>query len=151
MKRLWMMPLLLVAALTTTAYTGCTANPFKAAEGADEQAYAVLGSYAIYQRQALKIVQDATLPDGVRRAAAAADAAAYPILKSVDSALVDVLNAKAALDAGSGSKEKVAIATANLQKWTAEGKAAVAAIKAAVINAKKTLAYIPKFNPAWSV
>lgn len=145
--------LLLVSMLTgLIALSACTSNPLKTASGPDEKAYAVLGTYAIYQRQALKIKADATVPASVRDAVVRADATAFPVLKALDAALVDFLDAKAALDAGATTKEKLAIAISNLQKWTAEGKAVVAALKDAAANAKKTLASTSAhLNLAWSV
>lgn len=148
-----MIPIMAIAMATLVACTGCAANPFKAARGADEQAYAVLGSYVIYQRQALLIVQDVTLPSEVRRVVANADAVAFPVLKAVDTMLVDFLNAKAALDAGTGSEDKVRIATNNLQDWVAQGREALVTLKDAVLNARKVLAYQPRneLKLAWSV
>ena len=57
MKRMLIMPVMLMMAFAVTACTGCTANPFKAAEGVDEQAYAVLGTYQVFQKQALKVLE----------------------------------------------------------------------------------------------
>lgn len=135
------------------ALSACAANPFKAASGADEQAYAVLGSYAIYQRQALKIKADTSLPQGVRDAVVKADAAAFPVLKSLDTALVEFLDAKAALAAGATGKDKLAIAVANLKSWTVKAKDALKDLKAAAENARKTFAYTnpAPLNLAWSV
>ncbi len=156
MNRFTRSPMLVAALLLTalaTALPGCAANPLKAADGPDEKAYAVLGSYAIYQRQALKIKADASLPVRVRDAVVQADAVAFPILKSLDAALLQFLDAKAALDAGTTDKEKLAIALANLKKWTEQAKAAVASLKAAAAEGRKTLARSTStpLNLAWSV
>jgi hypothetical protein len=143
--------ILLLAAMAALL-PACASNPLKAADGPDEKAYAVLGSYAIYQRQALKIKADTSLPASVRDAVVKADAAAYPILRTLDASLSSFLDAKAALDAGTTTKEKLAIALANLKKWTEEAKAAVATLKVAAANAKKTFAYSPTTpsHLAWS-
>lgn len=115
-------------------------NPFAAADGPEEKAYAVLGTYHVFQAQALKIASDRTLPDKVRLAVADADAAAVPILKSLDKALADALDARDALDAGKTSKERVSIVLTNLLEWTQKAQRAVNNLKAAVANAKKVTA-----------
>ena len=145
-----------IGTMLALAMSGCAANPFKAASGPDETAYAVLGSYAIYQRQALKIKADTTLPASLRDSVVKADAVAFPVLKALDTALVDFLNAKAALEAGTSTKEKLAIAAANLKQWTSQGIAAVRDLKAATSKADKTIASVPRspaisLNPIWSV
>jgi hypothetical protein len=140
MKRYLMIPMLMCVGLAMAAcQQGCTTNPIKAADGPDEQAYAVLGTYHVFQKQALKIVQDATLPANIRSAAANADAVAFPVLKTLDESLTAFLDAKAALDAGVGTEAKVGVAVTNLKKWTTEGRKAVDDFKKAVQDARKAI------------
>ena len=143
----------LVAAVLSLVAMGsaCTTNPLKSATGIDEQAYAVLGTYQAYQKLALKSVNDTTAPASVRRAVANTDAIAYPILKSLDGALADYLEAKLALSAGTTSSDKLVIATTNLDKWIKQATDAVNSIKGAVQNAKKptaSLTLIPRSSYA---
>lgn len=119
-------------ALLVGLLPGCAANPLKEAKGADEAAYAVLGSYQVFQKQALKVVQDATLPTGIRRAAADADAAAFPVLKALDQSLTTFLDIKAQVEAGTSKEAKLLTAAANLKDWTTKAQAAVKSLRDAV-------------------
>lgn len=144
MKRMFMTPLLLAVALVAACGS---LNPFQAAEGLDEKAYAVLGTYAIVQKQALRVVEDETLSPTIRRTAAEADAKAMPILKGLDQALDLYLDAKEALAGGRGSEERLRIVTTELLGWLERGREAVKSIQGVVGTADKArskpIAYVP--------
>jgi len=138
-------PMLLgvLAMMVCLVLPGCASNPFSQAKGADEVAFAALGSYQIFQKQALKVVQDQSLPNDLRRAVAAADAAAFPVIKALDGALTTFLDVQAQVDAGTSTKAKLAIAVANLQDWTAKAQAAVKALRDSVRKKKPTARATP--------
>lgn len=136
-SRLAFIPMLLMA-VAATACTSCSSlNPFAAAEGVDEQGYAALGTYEVFQKQIEKVAADTSLPAAVRLAAADADKAAVPILRELNDALTDYEVIKLQLDAGNSTKGELAIAIANLKDWTERAKDAIAGIKKAVSDAAK--------------
>lgn len=129
--------LLITMALAACLVAACASiNPFAAAKGADEKAYAVLGTYQIVQGQILKVVNDTTLSANTRRSAAQADAVAFEIIKSLKESMEKYLDAKEQLAAGTTSKERVAIAIANLNDWVRQGQAALADLKKSLATAK---------------
>lgn len=134
LNRFTLVPLLCMAALLT----GCAhnINPIAAAEGPDEKGYAVLGVYRIAQTQALKIVQDATLPATVREAVQSAEASAYPVVTQLAGALVEYLEARDQVAAGTTSEEKLAIVISRLSEWTATAQARIAGFQAAIGSAR---------------
>lgn len=134
MKRIMFAVLALAGCLVAAC---ATINPFAAAKGPDEKAYAVLGTYQVAQRQILKIVNDTTVSTSLRQAAANADAAAVGVLRSLNQALDKYLDARDALAAGATTKDKVAIAIANLNDWVIQAQAAVADVQKALAAAKK--------------
>ena len=66
----------------------CTANPVKQAETFEQKAFALYGTYVIFQGEAAELVQDVATPERVKQALRDADKAAYPVAESlVDAAL----------------------------------------------------------------
>lgn len=137
----------MVALVCCVALLGaCAANPFTAAKGVDEQAFAALGSYNVYQKLALKVVQDQSLPVELRRAAAQADADAFPVVEALNKALTAYLDVQEQLAAGKTSKEKLTIAIANLKDWTTKTVAVVDKLREAV-KKKKPVARATPWSP----
>lgn len=137
--RLLFAPLVAAMLVGMVACSGCTtiSNPFAAAEGLDEQAYAVMGTYNAFQKQIEKIALDETLPTNVRLAAADADKVATPVIASLSDSLQLYEEVTLALELGKTPSEDVAAVIANLKDWTEQGKAVVKRIKKAVSDAAK--------------
>lgn len=133
------LPLLLIA-VGTAACSGCSAiNPFAAAHGLDEQAYALIGTYDVAQRQLEKIAADTTLPPAVRLGAADVSKVATPVFVNLDAAVAAYEDAKFQLDSGIGTEAKVMIALSNANSWVTKAKAIFKDVEKAVSDAAKAI------------
>lgn len=70
--------------------TGCVANPVKEAETLEQRAYALYGTYVIFQEKAAVLVQDATVPERIKQTLRDADKVAYPAAESLVDAVATV-------------------------------------------------------------
>lgn len=86
---------LLVAVIVLQA---CTANPVREAETFEQKAFALYGTYVIFQGKASELVQDSAVPDNVKRVLRDADAAAYPVAESLVEAATTVGDIREALN-----------------------------------------------------
>jgi len=77
------------------------ANPIAAARTLDQQAYAVLDTYAVLVEEATKIVADPKVPLSVKRALGQAEKVATPAAQVVESALAAYIRARADFAAAS--------------------------------------------------
>lgn len=94
-----------IAVLTASVLlAGCPINPVKQAETFEQKAFALYGTYVIFQGKAAELVQDATVPERVKQGLRDADKVAYPVAESlVDAALTvgdirDIIDDCAALE-----------------------------------------------------
>lgn len=78
------------------------ANPIAAARTLDQQAYAVLDTYAVLVEEATKIVADPAVPIAAKRALGQAERVATPAAQIVESALAAYMRARADFEAASG-------------------------------------------------
>jgi len=73
------------------ALQGCAiASPYKAAQTPEQQAYAIYGTFVIFEEAAVGIVQDQSIPLNIRRAIQAADARAKPVMDALLDAALEV-------------------------------------------------------------
>ena len=85
-----------LAALPACSSLGVrTENPFVAAKTIDQEAYALIGTYAATLEEATDIVRDPSTPASVKKALAKAEAVATPLVETVEIATVAYLKAKA--------------------------------------------------------
>lgn len=68
----------------------CTANPIAKAETFEQKAFALYGTYVIFQGKAAELVKDATVPDNVKQALRDADKVSYPVAEGLVDAAVEV-------------------------------------------------------------
>lgn len=68
----------------------CLSNPVKKAETFEQKAFALYGTYVIFQGRAADLVQDTTVPDQVKQALREADKVAYPAAESLVDAAATV-------------------------------------------------------------
>lgn len=68
----------------------CGANPVKQAETFEQKAFALYGTYVIFQGKAAELVQDAATPERVKQGLRDADKVAYPVAESLVDAAVTV-------------------------------------------------------------
>lgn len=110
--------LLAVAVPVTVMLPGCGINrPLEEAKTLEQKAFATYGSFVIVKEQAAKLYVDPTTPEEVKKALKSAnDAATGPINLMYEGA-VALKNARADLDAGRTTEEKVLIAAQELLNW----------------------------------
>lgn len=85
-------------------------NPIAAAQSADQEAYALLSTYAAVLEEATDVVRDPATPDAVRQALAHAERAATPAVETLQIAASAYLRAKADL-AASGNQNAITALT----------------------------------------
>ena len=107
--------------LLLTALAGCqSANPMRAAETPEQRAYAAYGTFVIAQETAADLVEDASIPDGVRLRIIQAEERAKPVADSLLDAYTEFLIVKAEFDAGDTSESRLVIAANNLDDWVTQ-------------------------------
>ncbi len=77
---------------------GCPTNPVKQAETFEQKAYALYGTYVIFQGKAAELVQDAATPERVKQGLRDADKVAYPVAESLVDAAMTVDDIRAIID-----------------------------------------------------
>jgi hypothetical protein len=127
--------LLAIAVPVVLILPGCGSNPVQQAETTEQKAYALYGTYVIFQEKAAELVQDTATPDSVKQALRDADKAAYPVAESLVEAVIEVESIRQQIASGLTSEERLTIAIQNLSTiyFTAAPKllAVVAAVKGA--------------------
>jgi len=105
------------ATLTAAWLPGCASSPLATAQTPEQKAFAVYGSFVIYEEQAARLATDPSTPGPVRQALSAADARAKPSADALLKAFQDYSTADTALKAGTGTPEKLQITAENLDTW----------------------------------
>jgi hypothetical protein len=128
--------LLAIAVPVTLALPGCgTTSAVKQAETPEQKAYALYGTYVIFQEKAAELVQDTATPESVKQDLREADKVAYPVAESLVDAVLEVEAIRQQISTGLTTEEKLTIAIQNLSTiyFTAAPKllAVVAAVKGA--------------------
>ena len=107
--------------LFVVALSGCTGmNPVKVAESPEQQAYAAYGTFVIFQEKAANIVEDRTIPRGVRLKIIEAEERAKPVADSLLDAFAEFLTVKAEFQAGTTDEERFVIAANSLNDWVTQ-------------------------------
>lgn len=137
----------LLALFMVTALPSCAsvqlANPVAAARTLDQQAYAVLDTYAVLVEEATKVVADPNVPIGVKRALGQAERVATPATQVVESALAAYIRARADFEAASGqsqtalqrASDALSIAGQRLSQAIAAASPAISELQS-LVNAK---------------
>lgn len=87
-RRVRICALALALAATPACVSLTPLNPFAAARSADQQAYVLIGAYALALEEAGTLVRDPATPRAVKSALAAAEARATPAVELVKIAAV---------------------------------------------------------------
>ena len=82
-RRLRVCALAVALAATPACVSLTPLNPFSAARSADQQAYALIGAYAVTLEEATALMKNPATPRGVKTALAAAEARATPAVELV--------------------------------------------------------------------
>lgn len=80
-------------------------NPVAVARTLDQQAYAILDTYAVLVEEAAKIVSDPNVPISAKRALGQAEKVATPAAQVVESALAAYMRARADFQAASSQSQ----------------------------------------------
>ena len=115
---------------------GCvSANPIAAANSTELRAYAVSGTYGIFQEKGLELIQRGNLPNSVSLRLISLEERATPVVDELDKALDFYEGVKEDLAAGASSNVRLSIALRELNKWLTETEPLVNSFKAAVKGA----------------
>lgn len=115
--RLGLFEVLAAVLITAGLVSACQTNPVAHAQTIDQKAYALYGTFVVFEEQAAVIIRQPSVPGDVRGAIRKADAAAKPVADKLVDAAHQYTVIKIELEAGTNSNEKMIIATANLEKW----------------------------------
>ena len=100
---------------------GCAnTNPVAAADTPEQRAYAAYGTFVIAQETAADLVEDASIPDGVRLRIISAEERAKPVADSLLDAYTEYLIIKAEFDEGRTGDQRLIIAANNLDDWVTQ-------------------------------
>lgn len=103
------------------ALAGCqSANPVRVAETPEQRAYAAYGTFVIAQETAADLVEDASIPDGVRLRIISAEERAKPVADSLLDAYTEFLIVRAEFNAGDTSERRLVIAAESLDDWVTQ-------------------------------
>jgi len=94
---------LIIASLmiAMTTLQGCAiADPYNAAVTPEQQAYAIYGTFTIFEEAAVGLVQDTAVPLNVRQAIQRADRQAKPIMDALLDAALEVNRARQEVGSG---------------------------------------------------
>lgn len=82
---------MLVATAAMAVFMACTGiNPVKQAETFEQKAFALYGTYVVFQGKAAELVQEPAVPQDVKDSLRAADRVSYPAAESLVDAAMEV-------------------------------------------------------------
>lgn len=80
----------LVATVAAVIFAACTVNPVRDAETFEQKAFALYGTYVIFQGKAAELVQDSTVSERIKQGLRDADKVAYPVAEELVDAATTV-------------------------------------------------------------
>lgn len=89
---------LLIATVAMAIFAACTVSPVKQAETFEQKAFALYGTYVIFQGKAAELVQDATVSDRIKQGLREADKVAYPVAEELVDAATTVSDIRDIID-----------------------------------------------------
>lgn len=130
--------LLGLMAVVLMAGSSCsTVNSVATAQTPQQKAYAVYGTFVVFEEQAATVVALADVPQSAKDAIKAADAKAKPVADNLLAATKVVIQATNDVSAGKTTNDKLAIAVTSLSGWVDQATPLVNNLIAAVNGAKK--------------
>ena len=87
-----------LVSLALTLLAGCPINPVKQAETFEQKAFALYGTYVIFQGKAAELVQDAAVSERIKQGLRDADKAAYPVAEDLVDAAVTAADIRDIID-----------------------------------------------------
>ncbi len=113
---LYAMILMLVALISLSSCASLTA-PIEAAETVEQKAFAVYGTFTIFEEAGADIVENESIPRKIRAAIQTADGKAKPVIDRLLETAMEAQRIRLQVQAGGNTVERLNIATANLQNW----------------------------------
>lgn len=125
---------MLIALLVLSALPGCAtvSAPVDAAETVEQKAFALYGTFVVFEELGATIVENRAIPLDVRRAIQSADQRAKPLADGLLDATFEVQSIRLQLEAGTNTVERLDIATAELENWVTRAGPVIARLVAAV-------------------
>ena len=123
-----------IAALAVLTFAGCKTltAPVSIAETAEQKAYALYGTFVVFEELAAAVVTDQATPENLKEAIRRFDATAKPAADSMLDATRHVITIKTQLAMGKTPNEKLEIANARLVEWVTEAQPKILALQCAV-------------------
>lgn len=115
----------------------CAANPHKTAQTGEQQGDAVYGELVIAKEQGVKILQDASVSNDVKRPIAQLIVKAKPVTDGLQDTLVLYSKVKADVASGASTEDKLAIVNRDLAGWIAQAQPLINELVSAVSGARK--------------
>lgn len=129
----WMCIVLLAGILDLLDMSGCaSSNPLGAAADTNQKAYALYGTFVVFEEQGARLIQDPNVSASIKGAIRAADERAKPSADALAAALQQYESAATALKRGTSTADKVSLATAQVQTWIRQAQGDIAALVSAV-------------------
>ena len=123
--------------ILATAFTleGCStvAGPVRAAETTEQKAFAMYGTFVVFEEQGAKIVADSRIDVNARRAIQRADLAAKPV---ADDLLAAALELQEIREEFGASESRLESAARNVESWILRMEPLLAALVSSVKGAR---------------
>lgn len=116
-KILFLLEFVAITALMTGLQACADFNPIAQAKTTEQKALAVYGSYTIIKEQAAALYVDSATPQAVKDALKTSNDATAPTMENLYKAYLASQTIREELEAGVGTPERLAIATAHLGEW----------------------------------
>lgn len=123
-----------LACVALTVLAGCKSltAPVETAQTPEQKAYALYGTFVVFEELAAVVVTDPVTPASVKVAIKTADATAKPAADAVLSSARQVIQIQTQLAEGKTPTEKLEIANQNLLSWVVEAQPKILALQCAV-------------------
>lgn len=127
----------ILSLMTGLILVACAQNPVKVANDTEQKAYALYGSFVIFETEGAQLVADPSIPVNAKLAIKSADAKAKPTADALLQSVLDydtaVTQLKAAPAGGSAdAAQKVSNATLHLNAWVEQATADINSLITAV-------------------
>lgn len=126
--------LLEIACVALTVLAGCKTltAPVETAQTPEQKAYALYGTFVVFEELAAAIVKDPVTPVSVKEAIKTADNTAQPVANTMLDSARQVIQIQTQLAQGKTPTEKLEIANQNLLSWVVAAQPKILALQCAV-------------------
>lgn len=106
----------LLGILLLLAVSACTLNPVRHAETVEQKAYALYGTFVIFEEQAAALIKNPSIPADFKKELKKADGVAKPMADSLLDATLGIAQVREELKRGDTTEAKLKIAIENLDR-----------------------------------